>query len=1653
MKSRLIELRRNLAGRLARQIRNPGVEAKELQAFDLIVGRRLFLKGAGLGALAALVNSSLPPTAWAKASHNRHSIKPRDVGLTRAEMATVTQASGIDFGTELFQDTIYAQPVVAPTQINKHCLIEAARSRMRVQSQIDDQTPLEETFFDSGFHFGPSELIQLEQDSKGVWQLVHYFHPWTARTDGARTDGLIRYVISSFPLVTPTRIFCITGSHTNEFITTAQGQQVAASYLVYVEMNNGKSDGYIAIGHALSSVASGEVTDAPAYPLTWDVMDTADLDLPPGTSDYRFADKYVNAGLDLAVPGDYAPAQATEHIVIYLKNRIKIISLDDITTPGKPILIVTAVPFPNGVTDIPRIAHIEFNPVPGATGAFLQLSDYALLSTESTEGNADTNYCYSNQSRNATINSGGYKNFGSGGLKWLDVAYANSDYGFTARRHVTDDDRPDITTLQNVNGLASTGVDWPDTQFTQTMHLKIGSYPGASGTSNRGLSQFAISRQVGDDDGNDPDLVLYAYEGDFPLAVPDDAGIGTVTGISGGSSKFGGLRLFASDDIGNLFMLRQQRLAGSSTPYSPPIYIQNDAEGEPATFSSTGLMPVPSATAAASNLQGFTEWMTYFYSGNSLSDLDPNQVVAYNFLLSGALGFGTSDANLAQATWLGSGAQAVYAPKRFAHDAEHMVVREVSDDGTTVQYNVYNVFNNIVEKTWVSRKIASQAAAETQGVRESGDFYQALVYATNLYGDQVALNDATNPNMMIEVRGDAPATVIDLTNNNYYDVDRYTSFVALPDSASNQLRLAVKAENFSQILYVRLLQTDALSPSASDSAMLSADTAAVGAATDWVAINIAADGQARMAASSSTTAATPSGSCGACGDQEYVCGQSLCQSNADNNWQTKGGYEPNTGNLDSLSSYLNQSGQNLADASSNSANFGLGTTSVDPLTSTTSLTANANRTALKTTFDYKGGTISVAPVSTQAAALPGDVFSSVSNALHDALHWLQHVEGKLYSSLSNGVDVVIDDTENISVTVAADIMKQVNGIDQDLNEVVSTVEEYGSIVVNVVVTVVESTFIYKFIELLIALISLFIYLEDIKQLSSSLKSLIKGLPNPASSISLPPLDANYPWEDKLTGYVGSPNNIDSEMSQGNTDSVVDEVVDGLLNTVLKNPLTKKILDEVVSALSRAIKALDTSSPVKFSMDSTIVDSQIQLLEDFSNDVDSLYVDVTDDAVNFLINEVVDDVENPQQTYTNLASGLDQFMGQVETDTMNTVYTALGQLVATDTNLIDEMMSQSGFLELDIALLADLFQLFGIGSGSGNKVTVGSGDAICFPMALVIWVAIFEATGKSINNINDLISDSTTLPGGLAPGANAADKLAYVNAIVAADMATVNGIVWTAMQTVDSEVRVTQPYKSLNIAGDLALLIRWGMALTTSAIQYAHSDLTEPFAPTFSFSRLVMAITSLVTKLTSSNISPLSILSLNSFLNLVAITDSIAEPIANGTSLTPEQWAVLVGNDVGRAGTFGKLGYTKLYGSDYKAGLDFLPYVSLFVVGTAAGGFGAAAVATGVEKNVGATAPTGGCLQPPRHVINQLIDQIDALNIRLPKRAQRKLQARATRFLEQARRAYARGDKRDGAAYLGRFARTVRSLKQSRRIRAADARLLLTQVRGLRACQR
>ena len=229
----IIYLRERLVKNLKRLIGNPVIEAKELAAFDLIMSRRQFLKTAQFTAIGALVASAYPPTAWGRYDKKLH-VHPKDVGLTTGDMASVTQATQLITGTELFQDTIYAQPVVAPEAIGSHAVIEGPRGRLRLQSDLLSTDPEELQFLDAGYHYGPTELIQLEKDPTDGWELVHYHHPWGARTDGARTDGLIREVImtESDGLINPTKVIAIGGFFNNVHKADTASQ---LTYAVFVE--------------------------------------------------------------------------------------------------------------------------------------------------------------------------------------------------------------------------------------------------------------------------------------------------------------------------------------------------------------------------------------------------------------------------------------------------------------------------------------------------------------------------------------------------------------------------------------------------------------------------------------------------------------------------------------------------------------------------------------------------------------------------------------------------------------------------------------------------------------------------------------------------------------------------------------------------------------------------------------------------------------------------------------------------------------------------------------------------------------------------------------------------------------------------------------------------------------------------------------------------------------------------------------------------------------------------------------------------------------------------------------------------------------------------------------------------------------------------
>ncbi|MGB3685037.1 MAG: hypothetical protein WA991_04330, partial [Ornithinimicrobium sp.] len=172
--------REALSDRLRKAIGNPQIEEKELAAFDVVMSRRQVLHGAQLTAVAGLVTAGTPPTMWGRTDPLLH-VPAGDVGLTTADIASVSTPAQLALGTELFQDTVYAQPVVSSEAVDAHALIEGARGNLRLRSDLEAEDP---TFLDAGYHWGPPEVIQLEESADNGWEVVHYHHPWNARSDG-----------------------------------------------------------------------------------------------------------------------------------------------------------------------------------------------------------------------------------------------------------------------------------------------------------------------------------------------------------------------------------------------------------------------------------------------------------------------------------------------------------------------------------------------------------------------------------------------------------------------------------------------------------------------------------------------------------------------------------------------------------------------------------------------------------------------------------------------------------------------------------------------------------------------------------------------------------------------------------------------------------------------------------------------------------------------------------------------------------------------------------------------------------------------------------------------------------------------------------------------------------------------------------------------------------------------------------------------------------------------------------------------------------------------------------------------------------------------------------------------------------------------------
>ena len=1525
MKKRIVQLREQLACNLHRLIGNEAVEKKELAAFDLIMSRRQFLKAAEVEALAALVGSSMVPTAWGK-TDPKLKVDPGKVGLTVEDQAAVSKATQLVYGTELNQDPIYARPVISPQEQSTHGIVEGARGRLQLQSQLDAGNPTEAQFLDRGFHYGPSELIQLEKDGAN-WQLVHYYHPWSARTDGARTDGLERHVILTGNtnsrneadwLADPIKVHCLTGVRTNQFRQSGNQVLGGGTYFVFVEQKGFSN--LVFIGQSSFELTPPYVQPMD-YPVVWSHNLANNLFLPAGETDYFLIDKYSNSGF--LGDGSYDPSQAYEHLVIYGAGAgggyytLWVVSLDD-SVPGKLNVINTSIEnYPSKA----RVVHIGGTPT-----ADTPLTEVVLTESVSTQDGSTTKQVYTTyRVTSEGARHGPQQTVGPDQTAMGWSLSAPPDIEKTeANAALTDENSYDFTTLQNVHHLFSYTTKDPNESLPLTNHVKLG-FLQDRGIVLFGISVWSASAGV--------QAVLNGY---YALALPD-AGVGQIVTLSGGVSKFGGFRYFALDANGNLFMLRQRRKPLADTPYGPPIYAQYNADGNPEAFPTTSAIPIPSTTDPNAAIRAFAAGSPLCGQFVTLTD---------NVLLNTALAFGTDDTNLSQAVWLGSGFQAVYAPNRFSHDAQHVVVKKVQNNENEV-YGCFNVFNNPVDKSWRSRQIATQTVPAGPGMQQSGDHYQADIAPANAYGKITSLSYEVNKGIQIEVRADSPTTVIDEVSNLYYDIDRYTSFIGNPDPGTGRLSVAVKADVLAQVIYARLIDTSGLAPS-SDAAMLSSSEPGY----DWVSINLATQAQQRMSTDGSTQlgAVNPDGTTP--DTTVYVSGSTIggTRNDPQYGWQTKGNYDPSNDNLNSLATYLNQSSANMLAAAPQLTGGGLRSgQQVDPLTAVTPLAADPARSTVTTVFGYAAGTVACTLSGPQGSpGQLGGIFSSISHALHDAFNWLQHVEDEAYDDLKKGVTVTIDTAEGIAVTVSADIMKNVNGVEQDLNEVVSTVEEYASVVENVIITVIESSFMYQFIMAIIALISFFIHFKEILELKDSYYSFFQQLFDPnspqAQSMKVP---SNIVVANEGRVVVGPENTVTQNFEKLSTSNVPAEIVDDVVDSILRNPIVNKILGVVLSAVCRAIAVVDSLIPISFNMAPAPTSDLENEMTALLGSLESATANVTEDTINAFLNQFIQDIMNPQATYTNFAEGLGPLMTELESDAMSPFYELMQNLGNQDFTYLQQMLQQGDFLTLKIPLLADLFMLFGLGTASGSEVKLSAHDAVFFPIAVITWITIYRYEGRTISSVDDLHFASTSrLP---APQAGAMDDVALAATCLKFVVYVLNSFYWLYKAGKDASGGGSSQSQQQWYSGIKDLLVgfnswvNWFGAIAPVSLMIVKGGVTPPQTDwdimqasvnltTFSVNMAVDAESSSAQLSVGATPWPSSVKDVTQFLRFIArvmarVADTVIE-LEDVSEMTTADVLKLVGTDIAAGGRCAQFFYRIFQ----QAAQDSIEYWAIAILG-------------------------------------------------------------------------------------------------------------------------
>ncbi len=1132
----------------------------DLNCMQKGLSRRAFLsKSASLAAMGALAGSGiLSPKAWADMigdpadAKNRFTQMGSFVGYTPSQGPTATQ---LEFGTELFSDTIYSEPVVSQNAPFMHGMIEGPSNRARIQSVFTDDNATESDFLDKGYSLGRGELVQLEQDGS-TWSLVHYYHPRGARTDGAKTDGLLKKVIKSSFDGTPTKMLCVTAANSNKFeksgftIKTIDGH---TAHMIYVELDGGKTDGHLITGTSTNSLRPPYyISDATADPITWKIEKASTFHINTG---YSLVELYTNSGLKS--DGSYNPAHAHSHLVFYYSSNIRIFAIkgyfeENGDIPYPIMAAQTTVPYPSNKNV--RVAHIEWSAGTNSHG-LKPPSKVVFCGTTTVTEDSKT---YENYiSYLFTVNKCSINSFNAGGnfFVTLNTYHDSNLHTYTTSQRSIEDSNVSIDyhMLRNTHDLFSYNASNGD-----TFYVKLGNIQGL------GLVAFILNV------GSNGYVYLVAH---YVLALPDTtAGLGEILNFVGGVSKFGGFRFYSIDENGSLFMNRQQRLATDDTPYGAPIFGLFDSTGALADFESGAEIQVPPDTDEGSELFNID---TTYLPGTGVG----TTTLRHNLLLNTLLAFSTDISNTCQGVCLGAGAfKAVYAPKRFSLDSEHIVVKDIDEAGTT--QGAFNVYSTLLERSWYSQQITTQKAYSTEVTQDSGDFYHLTISPADDDGNLAHLSATANLFLAIEVRADAPCQVTDVGSNLYHHIDRYNSFMAAVDSNSGKASLVVKATQFGQNIYARLVDTSTLAGSSNDPGLVTQPAPGVSKQYPWQMVNIAEQAQYRMSNTDATAIESYDEDPAFLDTAVYVTGDKVSDTQTTDDgttvWESKGDYKASGSDMDNLASFCNQSGANLITVSNEqlASLYGTDSDPIDPLHNTTSLADSAVSQSSSTYFDYKNGVIThdAASISASAGSV-GSIWGSVSHAVSDAFHHLQHLAEKDYKKIDKGVTIEINAAESTMVTISKDIMKGVNGVEQDLTEVVDTVEQYASVVVEVLKTVIKNSFMYKFIEMIIMLISLFQHLGDIKDLADNLKTtFFNALKSPPQSKQIASIG------EEINKYIGAEgeNTLTSLFNSSTklAGKFGTKVPSNVLSKVVNNPFSNKLMGMAFSKAAKASNALD-----------------------------------------------------------------------------------------------------------------------------------------------------------------------------------------------------------------------------------------------------------------------------------------------------------------------------------------------------------------------------------------------------------------------------------------------------------------------------------------------